>query len=154
MDCECAICKNNKPFTLPKEIIDAVLNGELVLFCGAGTSTESKNVLSFSLYTSIKDELNIKDEDISFPDLMQQYCSQSNGRKKLLKRIREKFDYIHSFPELERQASAFHRELAQIYPIRTIVTTNWIHILKIIAERPPSVPRRILPFGIMIQNMS
>ena len=23
MACECAICKNNKPFTFPKEIIDA-----------------------------------------------------------------------------------------------------------------------------------
>lgn len=42
MACECAICKNNKPFTFPKEIIDAALDGELVLFCGAGISTESK----------------------------------------------------------------------------------------------------------------
>lgn len=32
MACECAICKNNKPFTFPKEIIDAALDGELVLF--------------------------------------------------------------------------------------------------------------------------
>ena len=43
----------------------------------------------------------------------------------LLKRIRERFNYISSFPELERQATAFHQELAQIYPIRTIITTNW-----------------------------
>lgn len=125
MDCECVICKNNKPFTLPKEIIDAVLNDELVLFCGAGISTEGKNVLPCSFYTSIKEELGLKDEDISFSDLMQQYCSQPNGRKKLLKKIRERFNYISSFPELERQASAFHRELAQIYQIKTIITTNW-----------------------------
>ena len=26
---------------------------------------------------------------------------------------------------MERQATAFHRELAQIYPIRTVITTNW-----------------------------
>ena len=50
MACECAICKNNKPFTFPKEIIDAALDGELVLFCGAGISTESKNVLPYSFY--------------------------------------------------------------------------------------------------------
>ena len=29
MACECAICKNNKPFAFPKEIIDAALDGEL-----------------------------------------------------------------------------------------------------------------------------
>ncbi len=125
MACECAICKNNKPFTFPKEIIDAALNGELVLFCGAGISTEGKNVLPYSFYTSIKNELDLKEEGVSFSDLMQLYCNQPNGRKKLLKRIRERFHYISSFPELERQATAFHRELAQIYPIRTIITTNW-----------------------------
>ena len=91
MACECAICKNNKPFAFPKEIIDAALDGELVLFCGAGISTESKNVLPYSFYTSIKNELDVKDESVSFSDLMQLYCNQPNGRKKLLKRIRERF---------------------------------------------------------------
>ena len=56
---------------------------------------------------------------------MQQYCDLPNGRKKLLKKIRERFNYINSFPELERRATAFHRELAEIYPIKTIITTNW-----------------------------
>lgn len=96
MACECAICKNNKPFTFPKEIIDAALNGELVLFCGAGISTEDKNVLPYSFYTSIKNELDLKEEEVSFSDLMQLYCNQPNGRKKLLKRIRERFHYISS----------------------------------------------------------
>ena len=45
MNCECAICSNNKPFDMPKEIIDAVVKEELVLFCGAGVSTEKKTVL-------------------------------------------------------------------------------------------------------------
>lgn len=125
MDCECAICKNNKPFDLPKEIIEAAINGNLVLFCGAGISTEGKTVLPFSFYTSIKDELGITDDSISFSHLMQQYCDMPNGRRKLLKKIRDRFKYIHSFPELERRAMAFHRELAEIYPIRTIITTNW-----------------------------
>ena len=69
--------------------------------------------------------MNLKEEGVSFSELMQLYCNQPNGRKKLLKRIRERFHYISSFPELERQATAFHRELAQIYPIRTVITTNW-----------------------------
>ena len=48
-----------------------------------------------------------------------------NGRRNLLKKIRERFNYIDSFPELHRQATVFHRELAEIYSIKTIITTNW-----------------------------
>ncbi len=125
MNCECSICKNNKPFELPDEIVDAAVKGELVLFCGAGISTEGKNVLPFSFYSSIQEELGVEDNSISFSSLMQQYCNQPNGRKKLLKKIRERFQYIHSFAELERQATQFHRELAEIHPIHTIITTNW-----------------------------
>ncbi len=125
MECKCAMCKDNKPFDLPQDIIDAAVNDNLVLFCGAGISTESKTVLPYSFYTSVKRELGIVDAEPSFSALMQQYCDLPNGRKKLLRKIRERFNYIHSFPELERQASAFHRELAQIYLIKTIVTTNW-----------------------------
>lgn len=125
MNCECAICKNNKPFELPDEIIEAAIKGELVLFCGAGISTEGKNVLPFSFYSSIQEELGVEDNSISFSSLMQQYCNQPNGRKKLLKKIRERFQYIHSFAELERQATQFHRELAEIHSIHTIITTNW-----------------------------
>lgn len=125
MNCECSICKNNKPFELPDEIVEAAIKGELVLFCGAGISTEGKNVLPFSFYSSIQEELGVEDNSISFSSLMQQYCNQPNGRKKLLKKIRERFQYIHSFAELERQATQFHRELAEIHPIHTIITTNW-----------------------------
>lgn len=125
MNCECAICKNNKPFELPEEIIEAVIEGNLVLFCGAGISTEGKTVLPYSFYESVKNDLKIEDDTISFSCLMQKYCDRPNGRKKLLRKIRDRFQYIHSFPELERQATVFHRELATIYPIQTIVTTNW-----------------------------
>lgn len=109
---------------MPKEIIDAVVKEELVLFCGAGVSTEKKTVLPHSFYSNIRDELDITD-DLSFCDLMQKYNDRPNGRRNLLKKIRERFKYIDSFPELHRQATAFHRELSQIYQIKTIITTNW-----------------------------
>lgn len=32
MNCGCSICKNNKPFELPDEIVEAAIKGELVLF--------------------------------------------------------------------------------------------------------------------------
>ena len=124
MDCECAICSNNKPFDMPKEIIDAAVKEELVLFCGAGVSTEKKTVLPHSFYSNIRDELDITD-DLSFSDLMQKYTDIPNGRRNLLKKIRERFKYIDSFPELHRQATTFHRELSEIYQIKTIITTNW-----------------------------
>lgn len=125
MNCECALCKNNKPFDFPKEIVEAAVNDDLVLFCGAGISTEGKTVLPDSFYSTIRNEIGLEDNTIPFSNLMQQYCDLPNGRKKLLKKIRERFNYIHSFPELERAATAFHRELAPLYPIRTIITTNW-----------------------------
>ena len=125
MECECEICKNNKPFDLPKEIIEAAINGNLVIFGGAGISTEKKTVLPFTFYSSIKEELGETDDGLSFCDLMQRYCSAPDGRKKLLQRIRERFDYIKSFPELESMATTFHKELSDIYLIKTIITTNW-----------------------------
>lgn len=125
MDCKCVICQNNKPFDMPEEIITSVQSGDLVLFCGAGISTEGKTVLPYSFYSSIQEELDMDNPALPFSELMQLYCDQANGRKKLLQAIRKRFQYIHSFPELERQATAFHRELSEIYQIRTIITTNW-----------------------------
>lgn len=124
MKCECAICKDNKPFEMPAGIIDAAIKGNLVLFCGAGISTEGKSILPFSFYSSIKNEIGIEG-DISFSQLMQKYCEQPDGRKKLLNKINDRLNYIHSFPELERQATLFHKELSEIHSIRTIITTNW-----------------------------
>ena len=125
MNCKCAICQKHHPFAMPDEIISAATQGDLVLFCGAGISTENKTVLPYSFYTSIRKELGVKETDISFSKLMQKYCEQPNGRKKLLRKIKERFDYIHSFPELERNATTFHNELAELFFIKTIITTNW-----------------------------
>lgn len=125
MNCNCAICQNNLPFTMPNEIINAAKQGDLVLFCGAGISTEKKGVMPYSFYTSIREELGVKDTNISFCDLMQMYCKQPNGRKKMLRKIKERFSYIHSFPELENNATDFHNELAELFFIKTIITTNW-----------------------------
>ena len=110
---------------MPKEIIEASIKGDLVLFCGAGVSTESRAVLPWSFYQSVQEELELTDSTLSFSELMQEYCKLPNGRKKLLRKIRERFNYIDSFPELQRQATSFHRELSQIHSIKTIITTNW-----------------------------
>lgn len=123
--CDCSICKNYKEFEMPLDILEAAKEGKLALFCGAGISTENKNVLPESFYMTIQKELEDADTSMSFSETMQRYCDLPNGRRKLMKKIRERFQYIHSFPELEDRATMFHRELSELYFIKTIVTTNW-----------------------------
>ncbi|WP_339160643.1 SIR2 family protein [Siminovitchia sp. FSL W7-1587] len=125
-NCDCEFCKNNRDFTLPNDIIEAVKQGNLVIFAGAGVSTESRSVYYYTLYEEIRDELNIGPEaNMTFSELMSEYCKQPNGRAKLLRKIKDRLDYVNSFPELERTASNFHREIATIYQITEIITTNW-----------------------------
>lgn len=52
-NCECQICKNNLPFEIPEEIIDALINRNLVLFAGAGISTETKSVFKETLFEEV-----------------------------------------------------------------------------------------------------
>lgn len=153
MNCGCSICKNNKPFELPNEIVEAAIKGELVLFCGAGISTEGKNVLPFSFYSSIQEELGVEDNSISFSSLMQQYCNQPNGRKKLLKKIRERFQYIHSFAELERQATNFIVNWQKYIRFIQLLLQTGIHILNSIVVQFRLQFQKILPFGMNVQDL-
>jgi NAD-dependent SIR2 family protein deacetylase len=123
-NCDCYFCKSNHDFELYQDIIDATKNNNLVIFAGAGVSTESKTVYNKTLYQEIREQLKIT-EDISFSALMSKFCEQPNGRVKLMQLIKKRLDYVNSFPELENRASSFHRELASIYQINEIITTNW-----------------------------
>lgn len=97
-----------------------------MIFAGAGVSTENRSVFPYTLYEDVCGELKISPSaTLAFPDLMSRYCAQSNGRKKLLTKIRGRFDYVHSFPEIYRDATRFHRELATLSVVQEIVTTNW-----------------------------
>ena len=126
MVCECEFCKNKLPFDLPQEIIEATINGDLVLFVGAGISTETKNVFKETLYEDVALDLNLPtNNNYDFPTLMSLYCKQRNGRKLLLEKIRYRFEYCQQFNELYKIATSFHREIASIYSISTIFTTNW-----------------------------
>ena len=129
--CNCSYCINNSEFDMPDEIVEAALSKNLVLFCGAGISTESKLVLKSSLYTDIFNELKNRsgiksDLDLSFSKLMSLYTNTFfKGRQKLLIKIKERFDYIKSFPQLLDIATRFHREVSANPYIETIITTNW-----------------------------
>lgn len=121
----CVFSKDRIPFDMPDEIISACLNNKLVIFAGAGISTENKLVFPYTLYEDILSKLNIKDKTIEFPNLMSKFCTQPDGRKKLLNIIKERFDYIESFPRILSLATTFHQELSDIFYIKNIITTNW-----------------------------
>ncbi len=126
LECTCEFCKNKLPFDLPLEIVDAALNGDLVIFAGAGISTESKNVFKETLYEDILEELKLsEDAKLNFSTLMSEYCKLKNGRRKLLDRIRSRFEYCHQFKELYRLSTTFHQELSSMYLIDNVFTTNW-----------------------------
>ncbi|SPE28834.1 conserved hypothetical protein [Acidobacteriia bacterium SbA2] len=110
---------------MPGDLLTDFLQGKVSIIAGAGISTESKAVLKETFYEDVADELNLRESSLAFPELMEKYCGQPNGRFKLLKKIRERFEHIDSFPELNWSATSFHRELGTFFPIRNIVTTNW-----------------------------
>jgi len=123
---ECEICKLKISFELPPEIVDAYKEGNLVIFAGSGVSTESSGVFPLTFYQEIKDELNIpKEEKIRFSKLMTLYSSNPRTRKDLFQAIKNRIDYVKSFPELYARATEFHRELSTIPHLDEIFTTNW-----------------------------
>ncbi len=124
-NCDCVFCKNNIDFQIPEPLVQALLEGKLVVFAGAGISTEVPTVFPLTLYKDIKAELGIDEKiDLDFPTLMSKYCEEK-GRSKLLQKIKERFDYLSAFPELKRNATRFHEELSSIFQIKDIITTNW-----------------------------
>lgn len=125
INCNCSICRLKLPFEFPRELIHELTNDNVVLFAGAGISTEVREVFKFLLYEQVAEELEMEDENFSFPELMSKYCKQKNGRLRLLDKIRRRFDYAHQYPEIYNQATRFHREISPLWMLKTIVTTNW-----------------------------
>jgi len=122
-ECKCVFCGNND-FEVPKEIICAIKNENAVIFAGAGISTEGNNVYKTTLYTDINDELE-ENYDNTFPQLMTKYCNMPNGRRNLINRIIDRFEYYKSFSEIDNIMNQFFNPLADIYSIKEIITTNW-----------------------------
>jgi hypothetical protein len=99
---------------------------KLIIFAGAGVSTEGLDVFTETLYQHIAADLQIPDATgASFPDLMSRFCTQPDGRAKLLQIIRRRLEYMKEFPQVYHAASAFHRAIAPIPFVNDIVTTNW-----------------------------
>jgi hypothetical protein len=65
---------------VPPDVIEATINGSLVIFAGAGVSTESKAVLKTTLYQDIRAEIAAKPgEVLSFAEVMSRVFYPANG---------------------------------------------------------------------------
>lgn len=122
--CGCAYCDKNKPFTPPEHLISSIASGDVVVFVGAGISTENPTYCQSTFYDEIQSELQLTDT-LSFPKLMSKYCKQPDGRLKLLSRIKARIEYFLSFDDLYRPMARFHRSIAPLHMITDVITTNW-----------------------------
>lgn len=124
-DAECEACKLKVSFSLPEEIIHAIHQEKLVVFAGAGASTEGRRVLNETFYEEKKKELGLSESyNPTFSKLMTLY-EKRMGRRVLLQQIKKRFDYLEKFPAVYRESTRFQRELCTILYIETIITTNW-----------------------------
>ena len=128
------------------DLLQDFMHGRVAIFAGAGVSTESRNVLKFTFFEDVASEIDKLSSSLSFPQLMEEYCQLPNGRIKLIEKIKHRFSHIRSFPELERVATQFHRELATFYPQTTIVTTNWDTYFEEYCDATPFVTDEDLAF--------
>ena len=110
---------------MPPALTDACIKGDLVVFAGAGVSTETPMVFPYTFYADIASELDTDPaEDVPFPALMQRFV-ETHSRIALLERIKQRLDYVKSFPALDLAASRFHQELSSLFTVTDIFTTNW-----------------------------
>lgn len=142
--CECAHCKDKRSFILPKHLLDAFNSRNVVIFAGAGISTENKTYAQHTLYESISNKLGVS--DISFPKLMTQFCNLPDGRANLIQEIMSRFNYQRSFDDIYNGVTRFHKALRSLYMIDTVVTTNWDTFFEDEAGFQPFVYDADLPF--------
>jgi hypothetical protein len=123
---DCAFCRNFHDFEIPGHLLNQLKQGNLVVFAGAGISTETSTAFGFKFYDQIRAELRLAPENTPpFPVVMSMYCRQPDGRRKLLEKLKNRFSYIEAFSELLRAATRFHQEISTLFYVDTFVTTNW-----------------------------
>ena len=122
----CEFRRHFHQIEIPGHLLDQLKKGNIVIFAGAGISTETRTAFAFTFYDEIRAELDLDPNNKPpFPVLMSRYCNQPDGRRELLKKLKNRFSYIAAFPQLLRAATRFHHELSTLFYIDTYITTNW-----------------------------
>jgi NAD-dependent SIR2 family protein deacetylase len=123
--CQCPYCANDIDFPLDDFLLNEIRGGRVVIFAGAGISTENSNSAPHSLYTEIAVKCGLINPDLAFPDLAQLYVARPDGRFQLLQLIQDRFEYVSKFADLRHQATRFYDELSTMPYLQTFITTNW-----------------------------
>lgn len=124
LNCKCPFCGNIKSFTTPEHLLEKIKNREVVIFAGAGISTENKLHCQHTFYEQIQSELETN-KNQTFPQLMSEYCALPDGRLRLLQKIKDRFEYFISFDDFYRPMTRFHKAVSALFMIEDIITTNW-----------------------------
>ena len=143
--CECAICSLNLAFEFDPHLISEIEKHNCVIFAGAGISTETGLTHPNSLYEQLQFATEC-DGEIEFPELVDRFEAQPNGRQKLVELVRDRFDYIDSFRDLKTRATRFHNELSDMSYFQTFITTNWDRYFEDILGATPFVYDYDMPF--------
>lgn len=122
-DDRCVNCGLDFDFDLPPVLVDTAHQGDLVVFAGAGVSTEVASVFPSTFYDQVKARVSAVGEP-PFPELMEAF-EREHGRQELLRALKRRFNYVDSFPSPRGRARQFHRELATMPYLRDVITTNW-----------------------------
>lgn len=144
--CQCEICSTNLPFELPQHLVEKFISGDLVVFAGAGISTESKTVTPETFFERMAYKYCGGNTSLEFPEVMQAIEAQPAGRINLISEILERIEYVKSFPDMYSEATKFHQELATMWKIDTIVTTNWDDFFEYETGATPFVLSSDIPF--------
>ncbi|WP_223690714.1 SIR2 family protein [Leifsonia poae] len=134
----CAVCGTHFPVDIPTEIVAAARSRNLVVFAGAGISTEAPGLFPETFYEEIEARLRDEPSGDPFPTVMQEF-EYANGRRELIRTLTERIDYISTFRSLQNRTTAFHQELATIAQLDAIFTTNWDDFFERFAGARPFV---------------
>jgi DNA-binding Lrp family transcriptional regulator len=137
--CTCAYCSHALEFELDDFLLSELMHGNVVIFAGAGVSTENNLAHPHTLYDSVIAEIGEASRGLAFPDAVQKYISKPDGYFRFIKLVEERFDYIHKFSDLRKAAQAFFVELSTLPFINEYVTTNWDRSLEEICCAKPFV---------------
>jgi hypothetical protein len=105
-------------------IFDLIRRGEVIIFCGAGTSIAagypSGYQLAKTIYATLSDEEKQSIPDnLDLSDLAEQYVNLKLGKRNALNKI------LKDIFEKPSTGGSIHHQLAKIPQIKTIITTNY-----------------------------
>ena len=119
--------RNNK-IQIPDALVEDTLKGDVILFLGAGASTEGTSSHFQKLIEVLAEKCQYPSNmSRSLPKVCQYFCEKMDAGKKarLLIEIRNYFDFYMENDEAKNQATKVHKRIATIGLFKIIITTNW-----------------------------